>query len=209
MVNDSFLTRWSKRKLESEKEDSVSQSADKKAIETQYVNNDPETAKENVCLGNSPVETMDSCSASETVSNLAHHADSGSKSHEEAQTLASLLTSEADREIKKAALRKLFLGGEFSEVCRMNDYAQDFSSIKPLSPEVAQTLRGWLKESTENSEQQGELLTENQPAMDEIIDGSTGSETDLDSLDQAESIENEIEPLAEHSQFEGETKNTI
>ncbi len=191
MVNDSFLTRWSKRKLEGDKE---AQSADTKAeLDTDELNSD---AASNHITENISEEKLSSDVETKQVNG-------------EDYSLASLLTSEADKEIKKAALRKLFLGGEFSEVCRMNDYAQDFSSIKPLSPEVAQTLRGWLKESTENSEQQGELLTENQPAMDEIIDGSTVSETDLDSLDQADSIENEVEPLAEHSQFEGETKNTI
>ncbi|MDN3696864.1 DUF3306 domain-containing protein [Vibrio cortegadensis] len=64
--------------------------------------------------------------------------------------IAELLTTGAEASVKKAALRKLFLSGEFSEVDALNDYDHDYKAVKTLSKEVAETLRGWAKEIIED-----------------------------------------------------------
>jgi len=133
--NDSFLTRWSRRKLEddpeaiSDLEDEMSSEADADSAITESTSQ----LTENDVTDDNP----------------------------ENQSIASLLASQATKEIKKAALRKLFLSGEFSEVDRLNDYDHDYSSIKPLASEVAQKLREWMSEPVETeSDEQEPLLTE-------------------------------------------------
>lgn len=135
MDNDSFLTRWSRRKLEddpeaiSDLEDEMSSEADADSAITESTSQ----LTENDVTDDNP----------------------------ENQSIASLLASQATKEIKKAALRKLFLSGEFSEVDRLNDYDHDYSSIKPLASEVAQKLREWMSEPVETeSDEQEPLLTE-------------------------------------------------
>lgn len=190
MVNDSFLTRWSKRKLEIDKEEGSTQLADDYAIEDGAIDNHLPLS-----CDNPDNETSSPEITSET-------------EPDKSASLASLLSSEANKEIKKAALRNLFFSGEFSEVCRMNDYAQDFSSMKTLSPEVAQTLRGWLKASSSNSEQQDQRLAESQSSMEEIVVEEV-SETDSVLLENKQTIENELEIVTVHNQYDSETKNTI
>ncbi|MGY2573279.1 DUF3306 domain-containing protein [Vibrio sp. C8] len=184
MVNDSFLTRWSKRKLEGAKDAQVEDP--QAGLEADSVNSDVVIDPTSIGLTNK--ERSDE--------NLSADVEALQESSEP-QSLASLLTSEADKDIKKAALRKLFFGGEFSEVCRMNDYAQDFSALKPLSPEIAKTLRGWLKESTENPEQQEEFESEQPELLAQH--GEEGEQTE----------ETALETHTELSDLEGETKNTI
>ncbi|MFV0446868.1 MAG: DUF3306 domain-containing protein [Vibrio sp.] len=194
MVNDSFLSRWSKRKLEIDQEERSTQLSDNQAVEDGSIDNDSPLSCDNPGNETSPPEIT-----SETV---------GDNESEKPSSLASLLSSEANKEIKNAALRDLFLSGEFSEVCRMNDYAQDFSSIKPLSAEVAQTLRGWLNASTSNSEQQEQLLGESQSSMEEVVVEEV-SETDLVLSENNQTIENELESVTVHNHHDSETKNTI
>ncbi len=124
MANSSFLTRWSKRKLEGDTEPSLDH------IE--------------------PIATE-----SEAPEGAINDDEQPEQPHTAAEdeSIASLLVSEAAKETKKAALRKLFLSGEFSEVDRLNDYDHDYSAVKPLASEVAQKLRDWLTETNEESEE--------------------------------------------------------
>ncbi|MDN3684796.1 DUF3306 domain-containing protein [Vibrio sinaloensis] len=81
---------------------------------------------------------------------LEGHIDSQDIENE--PSVASLLASEVESSVKKAALRKLFLSGEFSEVDRLNDYDHDYQSVKSLSSEVAGKLRDWLNQEESETE---------------------------------------------------------
>ncbi|MEZ9896848.1 DUF3306 domain-containing protein [Vibrio breoganii] len=72
--------------------------------------------------------------------------------------MSALLASDVAPELKKRALRSLFFSGQFSEVDELNDYAQDFSQIKPLSADVASKLRNWTREKVEQLEELAEEL---------------------------------------------------
>ncbi|MEZ8990610.1 DUF3306 domain-containing protein [Vibrio breoganii] len=72
--------------------------------------------------------------------------------------MSALLASDVAPELKKRALRSLFFSGQFSEVDELNDYAQDFSQIKPLSADVASKLRNWTREKVEQLEELAEDL---------------------------------------------------
>jgi len=64
-----------------------------------------------------------------------------------------LANTEVDKAVKKAALRKLFMQPEFNVVDGLNDYDHDYSAVKPLATEVAETLRGWVKDVEEHLEE--------------------------------------------------------
>ncbi len=135
MDNDSFLSRWSKRKIDNN--DDVQETVKDEVLE-------PPKAVE--------LEQIDD------LSDVSITQNDETEDKEKPESIASLLASQAAKETKKAALRKLFLSGEFSEVDRLNDYDHDYSSVKPLASEVAQQLRQWWNNSTDESEE--ETLTE-------------------------------------------------
>ncbi|NUW67496.1 DUF3306 domain-containing protein [Vibrio coralliilyticus] len=115
----SFISRWSKRKLDGEQD-------------------------QNASLSELPSE--------EVVEQT--EGDDGSTDNEleqdsEETSVAALLVSEAESAVKKAALRKLFLSGEFSEIDRLNDYDHDYKAVKSLSTDVAAKLREWVNQDDE------------------------------------------------------------
>jgi hypothetical protein len=123
-VANSFLSRWSQRKLTNEQIDA--QSEQESAAVSQ-----PDQANEQI----EPNE----------------RAEAEVAQAQEPISVAALLTSEAEQAVKKAALRKLFLSGEFSEVDRLNDYDHDYQSVGSLSTEVAEKLRDWMSEGPEEA----------------------------------------------------------
>ncbi|MGR2823413.1 DUF3306 domain-containing protein [Vibrio vulnificus] len=101
--------------------------------------------------------------------------------------ISALLASNADEAVKKAALRKLFHSEEFNVVDRLNDYDHDYkSSIGALAPNVAQTLREWMKPVEE-------ALTEVEPGSatctsdgSVAVDNNESIEVNSDTLTQSE-----------------------
>ncbi|EGR1512355.1 DUF3306 domain-containing protein [Vibrio vulnificus] len=102
--------------------------------------------------------------------------------------ISALLASNADEAVKKAALRKLFHSEEFNVVDRLNDYDHDYkSSIGALAPNVAQTLREWMKPVEE-------ALTEVEPGSATCTsDGSVA----VDNNESNESIEANSDTLTQ------------
>ncbi|ENM3806300.1 DUF3306 domain-containing protein [Vibrio cholerae] len=165
-----FFSRWSQRKLATEPDQ-----------ETQL---DP---PEGLALEPLEAQPVANKSSVETESGLESHAVEQPHSAEnEEPSVASLLVSGASQELKKAALRKLFLSGEFSEVCMLDDYNADFSNTATLTTEVAQTLRQWWKE-TDSPQDEGEeqiavveeTVKENQIDI-ELADPDLASTSELD-----------------------------
>lgn len=165
-----FFSRWSQRKLATEP-DQEPQFDTPEGLVSEPLQAQPVANKSSV----------------ETESGLESHAVEQPHSAEnEEPSVASLLVSGASQELKKAALRKLFLSGEFSEVCMLDDYNTDFSNTATLTTEVAQTLRQWWKE-TDSPQDEGEeqivvveeTVKENQVDV-ELADPDLASTTDLD-----------------------------
>ncbi|MEG9380070.1 DUF3306 domain-containing protein [Vibrio cholerae] len=136
-TENTFFSRWSQRKLTAESDQLLDT---QKSLDSQPVQEEP----------------IESESAVETESGLESHSlEQPHSAENEEPSVASLLVSGASQELKKAALRKLFLSGEFSEVCMLDDYNVDFSNTATLTTEVAQTLRQWWKE-TDSPQDEGE-----------------------------------------------------
>ncbi|KOE80794.1 hypothetical protein ACS86_15375 [Vibrio alginolyticus] len=84
-------------------------------------------------------------------------------------SIATLLTSTAEASVKKAALRQLFLNGDFSEIDMLDDYNQDFNQVSNLSTEAVAKLRDWMNEENEETNEENIADTENAAERDEII----------------------------------------
>ncbi|EGR3919518.1 DUF3306 domain-containing protein [Vibrio cholerae] len=127
-TENTFFSRWSQRKLTAESDQLL---YTQKSLDSQPVQEEP----------------IESESAVETESGLESNSlEQPHSAENEEPSVASLLVSDASQELKKAALRKLFLSGEFSEVCMLDDYNADYSNTATLTTQVAQTLRQWCNE---------------------------------------------------------------
>lgn len=148
----SFISRWSKRKLDGEQDQNASLSE----LPSEEVVEQPE-------------------------------GDDGSTDNEleqdsEETSVAALLVSEAESAVKKAALRKLFLSGEFSEVDRLNDYDHDYKAVKSLSTDVAAKLREWVNQDDE----QEHLTIEESDSSD--VEQPMNTENDLSAETDADEV---------------------
>lgn len=133
-VATSFLSRWSKRKLEGDEAEQLGESVEPTATTDEVV------------------ESLEGSPVVESTENTP--ATKSTETQESEGGVAALLASEAESAVKKAALRKLFLSGEFSSVDGLNDYDHDYKAVKSLSTEVASKLRDWMNADEEEQEEQ-------------------------------------------------------
>ncbi|RJX66454.1 DUF3306 domain-containing protein [Vibrio sinensis] len=141
----SFLSRWSKRKLDETKQDDVTQEEVTDQSNDSVVSSDITSTvhdtNDTIIDGNKPPFEEASIVSSET--------EGVDTDEAEKPSIAALLASEASASVKKAALRKLFLSEEFNIRDGLDDYDEDYSQLKTLTEGVAETLRDWVKEKTE------------------------------------------------------------
>lgn len=147
----SFLSRWSKRKLEG---DEQNQAVEEFTSQAELAESEVASVE-----ANAEVVTEEAAVTSEQ--------DAVDPSESEEPSVAALLASEAESAVKKAALRKLFLSGEFSELDGLNDYDHDYSAVKSLSSEVAEKLRDWVK-SDENLDEEEAALCNDETEDEEL-----------------------------------------
>ncbi|HEQ3516239.1 TPA: DUF3306 domain-containing protein [Vibrio cholerae] len=162
-TENTFFSRWSQRKLTAESGQLLDT---QKSLDSQPVQEEP----------------IESESAVETESRLESHSlEQPHSAENEEPSVASLLVSDASQELKKAALRKLFLSGEFSEVCMLDDYNADYSNTATLTTQVAQTLRQWCNELETTTEVQSEQAIPEKAISDQtMLDQSMPDQTKPD-----------------------------
>ncbi|PFG56120.1 uncharacterized protein DUF3306 [Vibrio sp. ES.051] len=173
----SFLSRWSKRKLE--------ESSNLGDEEITPVEEEKAPASVSETLTPSTTVSLDNSEFNEATQDTTTVVDIENEQPEE-MSIASLLVSEASESIKKTALRKLFLSEEFNVRDGLDDYDDDYSNLKSLSQEVAETLRDWVKEQTE--EEPPEEITQAIDADKEVLSedikqGETSATTHQDETD--------------------------
>ena len=167
-VANNFFSRWSQRKLDGDQSDSaVSQNESNLQDESIKVNSGAENltvdglGADKLDTDRLKTESLDTKSVEaenleaatpESQSEADHLDNTPVEEVDEDASLAQLLASGAEAGAKKAAMRKLFLSGEFSEVDRLNDYDHDYSSVKSLTTEAASKLRNWVNEKLEEDE---------------------------------------------------------
>ncbi|EOX3368432.1 TPA: DUF3306 domain-containing protein [Vibrio cholerae] len=162
-TENTFFSRWSQRKLTAESDQLLDT---QKSLDSQPVQEEP----------------IESESAVETESGLESHSlEQPHSAENEEPSVASLLVSDASQELKKAALRKLFLSGQFSEVCMLDDYNADYSNTATLTTQVAQTLRQWCNELETTPEVKSEQAIPEKAISDQtMLDQSMPDQTKPD-----------------------------
>lgn len=186
----SFLTRWSKRKLDETKNKSDDKTASDAShmddinaqttadahadIVSEHLRSDEAQYTVSEDIATQTTETPEATSVDATIS--PQDTDTT-----EEPSIATLLVSEASASVKKAALRKLFLSEEFNIRDGLDDYDDDYSQLKSLSEGVAETLRDWVKEKTEE---------EPEKTLDKETD--TDTDTELTTLEHDSAASDDI-----------------
>ncbi|ARP38264.1 DUF3306 domain-containing protein [Vibrio syngnathi] len=201
-----FFSRWSQRKLDESTDEpwEVEQTLEATALTP----SDSSSSEISPADLSSEMESATPQSLeSETLetNEEVHAADTQGSVPEATEDLsvAQLLVSEASESVKKAALRKLFLSEEFNVRDGLDDYDDDYSNLKSLSEGVAETLRDWVKDKTEE-----ETTPEEEQVIDNKDEGDVleGTESDLEVSDN----EFETSESAEITEQERDLyKNTV
>ena len=175
-----FLSRWSQRKFEQDTNKNEPEFSEQLTADS--------TASISTSTENIEADTSNSESA-QPVTNDAERVDE--LHSDQPDSVASLLATGAEAAVKKAALRKLFLSGEFSEVDALNDYDHDYKAVKSLSSDVASKLRGWAKEQIEEEpDQKVENVVSNEESNQEQTSCSVELQTnETESVEQLKESE--------------------
>ncbi|WP_261817298.1 DUF3306 domain-containing protein [Vibrio gallicus] len=171
-----FLSRWSKRKLQPT---DTAEHEHEKDIE-QVLEPSPHIQSEQIEQPSMPREESDNLDEESPQSELS---------------VAQLLATGAAASVKKAALRKLFLSGEFSAVDNLNDYDLDYSSVDKLSIDVAQKLREWVNDVEQEPDPEPESDMDSETAPQQQDCDPTAS-----TLQQSEQVTDEELDLAQGSE---------
>ncbi|MEZ8412956.1 DUF3306 domain-containing protein [Vibrio splendidus] len=176
-----FFSRWSQRKLDESTDEPLE--AQQTLEETELTSSDSssEVSPEMEAAAPQSLES-DALETNEEV-NASDVQDPAPEATEDF-SVAQLLVSEASESVKKAALRKLFLSEEFNVRDGLDDYDDDYSNLKSLSEGVAETLRDWVKDKTEE---------ETTPEEEQVIDNKTEGEVLEHSESDLEVSDNEFE----------------
>ncbi|MEZ9232713.1 DUF3306 domain-containing protein [Vibrio amylolyticus] len=200
-VANSFLNRWSNRKLtgnaeelDTDRDCTAGQGTDANvSIELSGVDKQVgqrlETCTEDGSNVTEPIETERLYDESVN-DEVVNSEEAKSQDISEDSSVASMLTSDVDPLIKKAALRKLFLSEEFNQLDGLNDYDQDFSAVQSLSSEVAQTLREWTKSSNSEVENVTDSDIDTEQAI--LSESPSTASTSAATMDTEDSSEEEL-----------------
>ncbi|PTO86116.1 DUF3306 domain-containing protein [Vibrio splendidus] len=176
-----FFSRWSQRKLDESTDEPLEVEQTLEATELTSSDSSSEVSSEMEATAPQSLES-DALETNEEV-NAADVQDPAPEATEDL-SVAQLLVSEASESVKKAALRKLFLSEEFNVRDGLDDYDDDYSNLKSLSEGVAETLRDWVKDKTEE---------ETTPEEEQVIDNKTEGEVLEHSESDLEVSDNEFE----------------
>ncbi|MEZ8578937.1 DUF3306 domain-containing protein [Vibrio splendidus] len=200
-----FFSRWSQRKLDESNDEPLEVEQTLEATELTSSDSSSEVSPADLSSEMEAAAPQSLESDALETNEEVHAADVQDPAPEATEDLsvAQLLVSEASESVKKAALRKLFLSEEFNVRDGLDDYDDDYSNLKSLSEGVAETLRDWVKDKTEE-----ETAPEEEQLIDNKDEGEVleNSESDLDVSDN----ELETSESAETTEQEKELyKNTV
>ncbi|MEZ9884916.1 DUF3306 domain-containing protein [Vibrio splendidus] len=180
-----FFSRWSQRKLDESTDEPLE--AQQTLEETELTSSEASIAASSIDVEASESLDREALENESPETNEEVHASDVQDPAPEATedlSVAQLLVSEASESVKKAALRKLFLSEEFNVRDGLDDYDDDYSNLKSLSEGVAETLRDWVKDKTEE---------ETTPEEEQVIDNKTEDEVLEHSESDLEVSDNELE----------------
>ena len=180
-----FLSRWSLRKRKVQQGEEVS---DEKVIDlTESVDH-----SEDIALINTHTELSSDTSSTETVEALEEGIERLTEedlvSINGTSNVSQFMATGVDKNLKKAALRKMFLNPEFA----MED-EPNYSTPPKLDPEIAAKLRDWMVEPIEEEEdaEASELLVEQAVENVEEIIPTNGNDNEYQCVNKDEAQESE------------------
>ncbi len=204
-----FFSRWSQRKLDESTDEPLEAQQTLEEIEltsteassaTSSIDAETSESLDRETLENESSETNEDA---HSVDSQAIDSQKVTSETTEDLSVAQLLVSGASESVKKAALRKLFLSEEFNVRDGLDDYDDDYSNLKSLSEGVAETLRDWVKDKTEE-----EITPEEEQVIDNKDEGEVleNSESDLEVSDNELETSKSVEIAAEEKEL---YKNTV
>ncbi|MBU2908831.1 DUF3306 domain-containing protein [Vibrio splendidus] len=186
-----FFSRWSQRKLDESTDEPLE--AQQTLEETELTSSEASIAASSIDVEAS--ESLDREALeneSPEINEEVHASDVQDPAPEATEDLsvAQLLVSEASESVKKAALRKLFLSEEFNVRDGLDDYDDDYSNLKSLSEGVAETLRDWVKDKTEEETTlEEEQIIDSKDESEVLEHSESGLEVSDNELETSESAE--------------------
>ncbi|PMK08715.1 DUF3306 domain-containing protein [Vibrio splendidus] len=186
-----FFSRWSQRKLDESTDEPLE--AQQTLEETELTSSEASIAASSIDVEASESLDREALENESPETNEEVHASDVQDPAPEATedlSVAQLLVSEASESVKKAALRKLFLSEEFNVRDGLDDYDDDYSNLKSLSEGVAETLRDWVKDKTEEETTLEEEQVIDSKDESEVLEHSeSGLEVSDNELETSESAE--------------------
>lgn len=180
-----FLSRWSLRKRKVQQGEEVS---DEKVIDfTESADH-----SEDIDLINTHTELSTDTSSTETVEALEESVELPTEedlvSINGTSNVSQFMATGVDKNLKKAALRKMFLNPEFA----MED-EPNYSTPPKLDPEIAAKLRDWMVEPVEEEEdaEASELLVEQAVENVEKTSPINGNDNEYQCVNEDEAQESE------------------
>lgn len=180
-----FLSRWSLRKRKVQQGEEVS---DEKVIDfTESADH-----SEDIDLINTHTELSTDTSSTETVEALEESVELPTEedlvSINGTSNVSQFMATGVDKNLKKAALRKMFLNPEFA----MED-EPNYSTPPKLDPEIAAKLRDWMVEPVEEEEdaEASELLVEQAVENVEKTSPINGNDNEYQCVNKDEAQESE------------------
>ncbi|MGF1881560.1 DUF3306 domain-containing protein [Vibrio splendidus] len=191
-----FFSRWSQRKLDESTDEPLE--AQQTLEETELTSSEASIAASSIDVEASESLDREALENESPETNEEVHASDVQDPAPEATedlSVAQLLVSEASESVKKAALRKLFLSKEFNVRDGLDDYDDDYSNLKSLSEGVAETLRDWVKDKTEEEttleEEQIIDIKDESEVLEHSESGLEVSDNELETSESAEITEQE------------------
>lgn len=123
-TEDGFINRWSRRKAAAQAEQQAGPDAEAEALQQ-------EEASEAEALTDEDMPEVELLG--------------------ESSDFSPFLSPGVSDELRKLALRKLFHLPQFNVRDGLNDYDEDFSTMKALTQEAAAQLRSWVKQQEESA----------------------------------------------------------
>ena len=185
-----FLSRWSLRKRKVQQGEQVSDEQPIDLIESV-------DHSEDIVLINTHTELSSETPSTEAVETLEEGIELPTEedlvSINGTSNVSQFMATGVDKDLKKAALRKMFLNPEFA----MED-EPNYSTPPKLDPETAAKLRDWMVEPVEEEENTDESELSAEQAAENVEGKSPVSGND-----------NEYQYVASDKEQESETKKTI
>ncbi|PMG46863.1 hypothetical protein BCU90_12980 [Vibrio lentus] len=199
-----FFSRWSQRKLDGSTDEPLEVEQTLEATELTSSDSSSEVSPAELSSEMEAAATQSLESDALETNEEVHASDVQDPASEATEDLsvAQLLVSEASESVKKAALRKLFLSEEFNVRDGLDDYDDDYSNLKTLSEGVAETLRDWVKDKTEEdtaNEPEQVADNEEETLIDEVDDSINEAEETESELSKSDEIAGEEKELYENT----------